>query len=127
MIARIACWIFGILFVGIGLLIVVRGAAMDPYHNALHIATGLAALAVALSRSTPAARRFCLGFGAFYLILGGLGMLLGDPSLDRRWQAGPLSLDVMDHAFHIVLGSIFLVSGVFTRQRAPRSRELAIG
>ena len=127
MVSRVTCWIFGILFVGIGLLVVVRGAAVDPYHNGLHIATGLAALAVALSRSTPAARTFCLGFGAFYLILGGLGMQLGDPALDRQWQAGPLLLDMGDHGFHIVLGSIFLASGVFTRQRAPRSRELAIG
>src|SRR6185295_609858 len=96
------CIVLGVIFVGIGALVIVRGAEVNPYHNALHIVTGVGALAVGLGGSSAAARRFCLGFGVFYLAFGGLGMLLGDPALDRLWQLGPLRLDVMDHTFHLV-------------------------
>jgi hypothetical protein len=118
--ARLVCWIFGALFVGIGLLVILRGVEVDPYHNGLHIATGLAMLAVA---GRGAARLFCLGAGAFYLALGGLGIALGDPALDRLWQAGPLGLDMGDHGFHIVLGILLLVSGIVSRRATTRSQE----
>src|SRR2546423_7950011 len=104
--ARLACKVFGIVFVAIGLLVIVRGADVDPYHNLLHLATGVAALYVGFVGSSSGARAFCRGFGVFYLALGGLGLILGDPTMNRLWQAGPLSLDVGDHGFHIVLGAI---------------------
>ena len=127
MAAKLACWIFGVLFVGIGLVLILRGADVDPYHNLLHVATGLVMLGVGASRSASAARACCLGFGAFYLALGGLGMVLGDPSLDRLWQAGPLSLDVGDHGFHVVLGLILLASGALTTRTVPRPRQAVRG
>jgi hypothetical protein len=127
MAAKMACWIFGILFVGIGLVLILRGADVDRYHNLLHVATGMVMLGVGASRSASAARACCLGFGAFYLALGGLGMVLGDPSLDRLWQAGPLSLDVGDHGFHVVLGLILLASGALTKRTMPRPRQAVRG
>ena len=120
--AKIICKVFGILFVAIGLVVFARGGQVDPYHNLLHVATGLVALYFGFVGSASGARRFCQAFGLFYLALGGLGMLLGDPALDRAWQAGPLSLETADHVFHIVLGLIFLGSGLLTRIRAPRIR-----
>jgi hypothetical protein len=124
MVAKITSRIVGALFVAIGLVVFLRGGAVDPYHNLLHIATGVVALAVGVSRSTAAAWAFCLG-GAFYLVFGGLGMALGDPAMDRQWQVGPMSLDVMDHGFHIVLGLILLASGLVTRRATPSAREVA--
>src|SRR4051794_22740956 len=106
MVARLVCWMVGSLFVGIGAVLFARGAQVDPYHNLLHIVTGIVALGAGFSRSSSAARTFCPGFGAFYLAFGGLGMLLGNPALDHQWQVGPMSLEEMDHGFHIVLGLV---------------------
>jgi hypothetical protein len=39
-----------------------------------------------------------------------LGVIAGNAAADRMWHAGPLHLTTADHLFHIVLGSIFLVS-----------------
>jgi hypothetical protein len=36
-----------------------------------------------------------------------------------------MSLDVMDHGFHIVLGLILLASGLVTRRATPSAREVA--
>jgi uncharacterized protein DUF4383 len=121
--ARWVCRVLGAVFVLLGLAVIVGGRPVDPYHNLLHLATGAAALYVGFARSLSAAQRFCLGFGACYLALGALGFALGDPSMNRLWQAGPLSLDSGDHGFHVVLGFIFLASGLFTRRKAPTARE----
>ena len=120
--ARWTCRILGASFVLLGLTVIVGGRPVDPYHNLLHVATGAAALYLGFAGSPSAAKRFCLGFGAFYLALGTLGLLLGDPTLNRLWQAGPLSLDSGDHGFHVVLGLIFLASGIVTGSKARSIR-----
>ena len=119
------CRMLGAIFVGIGLLVIVRGGLVDPYHNLLHVATGAIALSVGFLGSSSGARAFCLGFGAAYLALGALGQLLGDPLLDRQWQVGLMSLETADHVFHVVLGLVFLASGVLTRGDAPRPQVAA--
>ena len=125
--ARLACKVFGVIFVAIGLVVIVRGGQVDPNHNLLHVATGVAALYFGFVGSVSAAKRFCQTFGLFYLALGVLGMVLGDPAMNRAWQVGPVSLELADHGFHIVLGLIFLTSGLLTRSRAPRARVAAFG
>jgi hypothetical protein len=120
--ARMACKVFGVLFVTIGLVVLARGDEPNLYHNLLHLATGAVALAIGFVGSAGAARRFCQLFGGFYLALGVLGLLLGDPAAGRLWQAGPLSLDVADHLFHIVLGLIFVASGVASGRTALMRR-----
>ena len=119
------CRIVGVIFVAIGLVVIVRGGQVDPYHNLLHVATGVVALYVGFVRSVAGARAFCLGFGAFYLALGGLGLVLGDPTMDRLWNVGPLSLELADHLFHIVLGLIFLASALFSKSRMAGARVAA--
>ena len=111
--------VFGVIFVALGIVVLVRGGPVDQCHNLLHIATGLIALYVGFVGSLAVARRFCLGFGAFYLALGALGLILGDPSPDRLWQVGPLHLEIADHGFHLVLGAVLAVSGVLTKELAP--------
>lgn len=119
------CRILGAILVGIGLLVIVRGGQVDPYHNLLHVATGAIALYVGFLGPSSGARAFCLGFGAAYLAFGALGLVLGDPLLDRQWQVGPMSLDTADHVFHVMLGLVFLASGVPTRRDAPSPRVAA--
>jgi len=116
------CRILGVGFIAIGLLVIVRGAAVDPYHNLLHVATGVVAAGIGFRGSRSAARNFCTAFGVGYIVLGGLGLLLGDPLMDRLWHAGPLHLNSGDHAFHLVLGGIMLGSGLLTRLPAVRSQ-----
>jgi hypothetical protein len=122
--ARLVCKVLGFAFVAIGLMMIVRGADENAYHNLLHLVTGAGALAVGFIGSTRSVKRFCQGFGGFYLALGVLGMLLGDPSMNRQWDVGPLLLDVADHAFHIVLGLVFLASGLLTRSGVRRLRRV---
>jgi hypothetical protein len=116
--ARIACRVFGGVFVAIGLVVLGGGDEADLYHNLLHLVTGGVALAVGFVGSAGGARRFCQLFGGFYLVLGAFGLLLGDLAASRLWQAGPLSLDIGDHIFHIVLGLTCVASGLFTGRHA---------
>jgi len=46
------------------------------------------------------------------IALATLGMLLGNPALNRMWYFGPMMLHTGDHVFHLVLGSIFLALGL---------------
>jgi hypothetical protein len=115
--AKIICRIFGVLFVAIGVMMIFRGEPQDQYHNLLHLATGIVALWIGFAGSRAAAKTFCLGFGVFYVAFGALGMALGDPAASRLWHVGPLHLDVGDHTFHLVLGSIFLGSGALTKTK----------
>jgi hypothetical protein len=110
--ATAVCKILGVLFVLIGIMVVVRGAGVDGYHNGLHIVTGVIALYFGFAGSTPAAKNFCLVAGVSYLAFGLLGLLLGDPALNRMWHIGPLHLNTGDHIFHVVLGLIFTAPGV---------------
>jgi uncharacterized protein DUF4383 len=115
MLATMVCRILGVAFVSIGLAVFVVGSEADRYHNVLHFGTGLIALYFGLAGSPSAARRFSLAFGGGYLAFGILGTLVGDPAMDRMWQVGPLHLTLGDHVFHIVLGTIILAGGIFTR------------
>jgi hypothetical protein len=119
--ARAVCKIAGVLFVVVGLVVFWRGSAEDTYHNLLHLGTGVGALGCGFAGSASAARRFCAAFGAFYFALGVLGLITGNPAADRMWHVGPLHLTTGDHLFHIVLGSLFLVSAA---PRAVPAREM---
>jgi hypothetical protein len=110
--ARAVCNIAGVLFVIVGVVVFVRGGMVDMDHNLLHLGTGVAALACGFAGSPSGARRFCAAIGAFYLALGVVGLITGNPAADRMWHVGPLHLTFGDHLFHVVLGSIFLVSAV---------------
>jgi hypothetical protein len=76
--AKTVCKTLGVIFVTIGSIVFLRGAAEDQYHNALHFTTGVLALGFGFVGSAAAARAYCLGFGAFYLAFGLLGMVAGD-------------------------------------------------
>jgi hypothetical protein len=115
--ARAACKLLGLFFVLMGLLVIVRGWPVDRYHNLLHLVWGALALGVGFAGSTAAASSFCAGSGLFYFALGVLGMLMGDPAMNRAWQVGPIHLSASDHGFHLVLGTSLLAAGLITGRR----------
>lgn len=115
---RIATWVcrvLGVLFILAGVVVFVSGPAEDQYHNLLHFVTGLVAAAAGFG-GHRAARIFCLGFGAGYLGLGGLGFAVGNPAADYMWHLGPIHLASGEHIFHLVLGGIVLLGGILTRR-----------
>jgi hypothetical protein len=70
-----------------------------------------------LNHPNEVARRFCIASGAFYLTLAPLGLAIGNPAMNRAWYFGPMLLHTGDHIFHLVLGSIFLATGLLSGRR----------
>jgi hypothetical protein len=90
--------------------------ALDPYDDALHLASSLWALVAALL-SARAARVFLLLFGVAYLSDGLLGVVTGVGWLDLAIVTiGPqdygLLFNVLASAPHIVLGGVALLAGL---------------
>ena len=111
--AKVACRIFGGLFVFMGVLAIITGTRIDKYHNLMQLVWG--ALALAASFMGPKiAERYCIGSGIFYLVLALLGLLMGNPSMNRAWSIGPMLLHTGDHIYHLVLGGIFLGMGLLS-------------
>ena len=77
---------------------------MIPVHSALHIVTGVLALAAVLWGGTAGAWWFALGFGVFYTLLGLTGLITGLPL--------GLGLQPFDHPFHLVAGLPGLLAAV---------------
>lgn len=73
----------------------------DPLHAAIHIAWGLA-MAAAVARGSDDARlvRLGLAFGAFYVALAALGLLVHHPL--------GLRLDPGENGFHAIVGPLAL-------------------
>jgi hypothetical protein len=111
--AKMACRLFGGLFVLMGTLVIVGGVHADKYHNLMHLVWGALAVGASFLGSTVA-KRFCVGSGVFYLSLAALGMLIGNPSMNRAWYLGPMLLHTGDHIFHLVLGTFFLSMGLLS-------------
>ena len=97
--------------------------ALDPFDDALHLASALWALAAALI-SVRAARSFLILFGAAYLADGVFGIFTGWGFLDfaifTNASLGP-SLSLLRIAAnlpHIALGGIALGAGIVSARRA---------
>jgi len=119
--AKTVCKILGIVFLLVGVcgftsLLTPLGAHLTPAHNVVHIVSGVIALYFGFAGSLAGARGFCLVFGVLYLGLGILGLVLGDPAMNRMWHVGPLELGFVDHGIHLILGVVFLAGGLFTKK-----------
>ncbi len=117
--AKTICKILGVIFLLVGIAgfaaPTLMGFHLSPAHNLVHLLSGAIALYLGFSGSLSAAKTFCLVLGVVYLGLGILGMVFGDPTMDRMWHVGPLDLGMRDHGLHILLGAIFLAGGLFTK------------
>jgi Domain of unknown function (DUF4383) len=85
------------------------GAHLSPAHNLVHILTGVIALYFGFAGSLSSAKGFCIAFGLVYLILGIGGLVVGELHI------GPLMLGKVDHGIHVLVGTIFLAGGLFTK------------
>ncbi|HKO99640.1 MAG TPA: DUF4383 domain-containing protein [Pyrinomonadaceae bacterium] len=118
--AKTLCKVLGVVFLLVGIAGFAAPTLMrfhlTPAHNLVHLLSGAIALYLGFSGSLSAARMFCLVFGVVYLGLGILGMVLGDPAMNRMWHVGPLDLAMTDHGLHVLLGAVFLAGGLFTKK-----------
>ncbi|HUR97152.1 MAG TPA: DUF4383 domain-containing protein [Pyrinomonadaceae bacterium] len=121
--AKTIATILGAAFILVGLLGFaapnVLGMHLSAAHNVIHLVSGAISLYLGLAGTLSAARMFCLIFGAVYLLLGLVGFVMGDGS-DRMLTLIPNSLmfGTMDHIVHILLGAIYLIGGLMTRDNA---------
>ena len=90
--------------------------------------SGIIALYLGFAGSWQAAKKFCIVFGAVYLLLGILGFVLGAPGVPdmgmekmgsdpNLWRVlpGTLELGRMDHIVHLLLGIVFLAGGFLSK------------
>ncbi len=111
--AKTVAKVMGVVLLLVGVLGFTRlldplGAHLNPAHNLVHILSGVIAMYFGFAGSLSGAKGFCIIFGLVYLLLGVVGMAMGDLNI------GPLMLGKVDHSIHIILGAIFLGGGFFT-------------
>jgi len=82
---------------------------VNGWHNLVHIASGLAGLA--LARTAAGARMFALGFGAIYLVVTLWGFADGDTVL---WT---VPVNTPDNFLHLALGTLGIAAGLSSASR----------
>jgi Domain of unknown function (DUF4383) len=115
--ARTVCKIVGLVLLLVGVLGFTHvldplGAHIGPAHaahNLVHVVSGVIALYFGFAGTLGGAKTFCTVFGLVYLLLGIAGLAMGDLHI------GPLMLGKVDHGIHIIVGALFLVGGLITR------------
>jgi hypothetical protein len=77
--------------------------AVNGWHNVLHLATGLLALAAA----GYAARSYALAFGLFYVVVAVWGFIVGSGDS----ILGIVPVNAADNVFHLIIGVLGLGAG----------------
>ena len=91
------------------------GMHLSPLNNVVHLLSGAAAIYFGLIATPAAARTFCEAFGAVYGLIGLAGFVAGGPDYTFTIIPGALVLGTMDHLVHLILGVIFLATGMVDR------------
>ncbi|MBI4664238.1 MAG: hypothetical protein HY735_36040 [Verrucomicrobia bacterium] len=94
------------------------GLHLSAAHNLLFLASGAAAIYSGLLTTEAAGRIFCTVFGAFYGLLGLVGLAAGGLSNTITIIPGTLVLGIIDHLVHLILGAVFLAVGRIGRPSA---------
>jgi hypothetical protein len=110
--ARTAALIFGIVFLGVGILGFLPNPLISPTgifavnaaHNVVHLASGAAILAGAYSNIGAALTLKV--FGVIYAIVAALGLAAGDTML-----LGIILMNHADHWLHVALAIVILAAG----------------
>ena len=113
--AKTVCKLLGVVLLLVGILgfttvLAPLGAHLSPIHNCIHIVSGVLALYFGFAGSLAGAKSFCTIFGLIYLLLGIVGLAMGELHI------GPLMLGKVDHGIHCILGAVFLAGGLFTKR-----------
>ncbi|HEX8706983.1 MAG TPA: DUF4383 domain-containing protein [Pyrinomonadaceae bacterium] len=137
--AKTICRILGVVFLLVGLMGFIKpdlmGTHLSMAHNLIHIVSGILALYFGFAGTLRGARGFCIAFGLVYLLLAVLGFVLGTDQASslpgmaamgtdtRLWKVipGTLELGTMDHIVHILLGALFLIGGLLTKEDVRRA------
>jgi hypothetical protein len=91
---------------------------VNGWHNLVHIASGLAG--IALSRKPETARLYALGFGAVYLVVTIWGFITGDQVL---WL---IPVNGADNVLHLLIAAAGIAAGLTSPNHVgaatPRTR-----
>src|SRR5215207_8772383 len=82
-------------------------------HNLVHLAFGVAGLA--LARTVPGARAFLVGGGVIYLVLWLYGLIV-----DKDSGANFVPLNSADDWLHLILGVVMIALGLLLSRHAAR-------
>jgi hypothetical protein len=117
--------LFGVIFLAVGILGFVPGVTQDEHllgifhvnaaHNAVHILTGLIALAAGLA-SEHAATMFFRIFGVIYGLVAALGFVYGNQPI-----FGLISNNTADIWLHVAIAAVSLFLG-FGLKESDRGR-----
>jgi hypothetical protein len=123
MTAKTAAVIIGLIFVAVGLLGFVDNPIIgeahnvmfhaDTVHNAVHIASGVLFLLIALAAPASAGTALKV-FGIVYLAIGIIGLVQYGQGMGKLF--GILHVNGNDNILHIVLGIVIFLAG-FLRPR----------
>jgi hypothetical protein len=95
------------------------GMHLTALHNVLLLLSGTVAIYFGLKATPPAARAFCLVFGTLFGLLGLAGFVVGGIANTFTIIPGALVLGTMDHAVHLIVGSIFVAVAWVERAATP--------
>ena len=118
----------GVLLLAVGLLGFAApgflGMHLSALHNVVLLLSGAMAIYFGLKATPAAARTFCTVFGALYGLLGLTGYVAGGSDYILTIIPGALVLGPIDHSAHLILGAIFLATGLAERAATalPRAR-----
>ena len=106
-------WVFGIVFVLVGVLGFVPAVTpdghflgifeVDPVHNIIHLLSGILALGAAWTGSY--ARLYFQVFGVVYGVVAVAGFVQGDTVL------GLIATNMADHVLHLAIAAVALWAG----------------
>jgi hypothetical protein len=114
-VAKLVCKIVGIISFLASSVVLIVGAHVDRYHFLFHVVWGVIAIGFGFLGSRYLVKIFCLVSGVVYLALSVPGFFLGDPTMNRDWQLGPVHLMFPDHILHAILGAGLIVVGMVTK------------
>lgn len=133
---KTVCLILGAAFILVGLVGFFShnflGTHLSWAHNLVHLVSGALAIYFGAKADSSHARLFAIIFGIVYLSLGVAGYWLGTSNAvtlpgeaftgsfdDKIFRPIPgiLELGRADHVVHLLLGSLFLLAGIFSRAR----------
>ncbi len=126
------CIAVGTAFALIGILGMIlpsfMGFHLSMAHNLIHLLSAALALWCGYSENLKKAYNFCLGFGAFYSLLGIVGFIVGEPGYPSvgHMEADQYLLRIIpnvlefgsnDHVLHLVLGGFLLFTAFKWRKQ----------